>query len=328
MKGESRSNNNTKQSQQHNSNKQMIKSMKGQQVLLPALDPQQIAISYQTNNSFAEKRLEELQKIASSAASIKSFVHQHNNTHRTAPLGTTNSSSSNNNNNNNVLVPRSTNYISGTEAEFLVRQVNSNDQLSQASVLSNLEEYDVLNVHQNILYDENHHYQGNRDNITNTTIGCGGLSAEESLWSVLSDNDGMMSMVGSNRNLPYQQQQQQSNIEDHGGGLIDLSEYASRVSKIGGSNSNNTAKVDKISDVFNDKIKTLEDQIVILNKNIERKEAELSKKDDKLRKLVLEVENTRQETLKDLTKQQNKVFLIDFINLNMYYIICNENNNN
>ena len=244
------------------------------QVLLPAID--QTAISTSSliyNNSSdgigrtesAERRIEELQKIAATTASIKSYVKQQQMFARSmpvsvggkVPLGATVHPGSS-------LVVR-TSSISGSEADFLARQVTSTDESSQASVMSSLGEYDALNLE--LSSDTQKSPQ------------------EDSMWSqmmppsIYSDYSGNVSTM--NRNNKGQNNNNNNN--------------------------NNNSVIEKVSDTYKERIRLLEDQITLLGASIERKEAELQKKDDKLRKLVLEMDSARQEAVKDLLRQKNKV---------------------
>jgi flagellar capping protein FliD len=88
------------------------------------------------------------------------------------------------------------------------------------------------------------------------------------------------------------------------------SDYSDNVSTMNRNNkghNNNNSVIEKVSDTYKERIRLLEDQIALLGASIERKEAELQKKDDKLRKLVLEMDSARQEAVKDLLRQKNKV---------------------
>jgi len=242
------------------------------QVLLPAID--QTAISTSSliyNNSSdgigrtesAERRIEELQKIAATTASIKSYVKQQQMLARSmpvsvggkVPLGATVHPGSS-------LVVR-TSSISGSEADFLARQVTSTDESSQASVMSSLGEYDALNLE-----------------LSSDTQKSPQELEEDSVWS----------------------QMMHPSI---------YSDYSDNVSTMNrnnkGHNNNNNSVIEKVSDTYKERIRLLEDQIALLGASIERKEAELQKKDDKLRKLVLEMDSARQEAVKDLLRQKNKV---------------------
>ena len=242
------------------------------QVLLPAID--QTAISTSSliyNNSSdgigrtesAERRIEELQKIAATTASIKSYVKQQQMLARSmpvsvggkVPLGATVHPGSS-------LVVR-TSSISGSEADFLARQVTSTDESSQASVMSSLGEYDALNLE-----------------LSSDTQKSPQELEEDSVWS----------------------QMMPPSI---------YSDYSDNVSTMNrnnkGHNNNNNSVIEKVSDTYKERIRLLEDQIALLGASIERKEAELQKKDDKLRKLVLEMDSARQEAVKDLLRQKNKV---------------------
>ena len=245
------------------------------QVLLPAIDQTAISSSsliYGSSNDeisrtqSAERRIEELQKIAATTASIKSYVKQQQMLARSMPaggkmpLGATaiNPGSSS-------LMVRTSN-ISGSEADFLARQVTSTDESSQASVLSNLGEYDALNLELNSDVQKSPQ-----------------VLEEDSVWSqmppsIYSDYSDSVSVL-MNRN----------NNKGHN------------------NNNNSSSVIAKVSDTYKEKIRILEDQIASLDASIERKEAELQKKDDKLRKLVLEMDSARQEAAKDLLRQKNKV---------------------
>jgi len=241
------------------------------QVLLPAIDQTAISTSsliYSDGTSMtelAEKRIEELQKIAATTASIKSYVKQQQLLARSmpvggkVPLGTVHPGSS--------LMVRTSN-ISGSEADFLARQVTSTDESSQASVLNSLGEYDALNLEL-------------------------GSDAPKSPQE-LEDSDSVWSQIPPSI----------------------YSDYSESVSAMNRNKSNSV--IEKVSDTYKEKIRLLEDQIASLDVSIQRKEAELQKKDDKLRKLVLEMDSARQEATKDLLRLKNKVSEILFIH-NMRY---------
>jgi len=241
------------------------------QVLLPAID--QTAISTSSliyNNSSdgigrtesAERRIEELQKIAATTASIKSYVKQQQMLARSmpvsvggkVPLGATVHPSSS-------LVVR-TSSISGSEADFLARQVTSTDESSQASVMSSLGEYDALNLE-----------------LSSDTQKSPQELEEDSVWSQMM----------------------------HPSIYSDYSDNVSTMNRNNKGHNNNNSVIEKVSDTYKERIRLLEDQITLLGASIERKEAELQKKDDKLRKLVLEMDSARQEAVKDLLRQKNKV---------------------
>lgn len=245
------------------------------QVLLPAIDQTAISTSSLIYNSSsdgigrtesAERRIEELQKIAATTASIKSYVKQQQLLARSMPvsvggkvhlpLGAAVHPGSS-------LVVR-TSSISGSEADFLARQVTSTDESSQASVMNSLGEYDALNVE-----------------LSSDTQKSPQELEEDSVWS----------------------QMMPPSI---------YSDYSDNVSTMnrnnkGHNNNNNNSVIEKVSDTYKERIRLLEDQIASLGASIERKEAELQKKDDKLRKLVLEMDSARQEAVKDLLRQKNKV---------------------
>jgi hypothetical protein len=245
------------------------------QVLLPAID--QTAISTSSliyNNSSdgigrtesAERRIEELQKIAATTASIKSYVKQQQMLARSmpvsvggkVPLGATVHPSSS-------LVVR-TSSISGSEADFLARQVTSTDESSQASVMSSLGEYDALNLE-----------------LSSDTQKSPQELEEDSVWSQMM-HPSIYSEYSDNVSTTNRNNKGHNN-----------------------NNNNNNSVIEKVSDTYKERIRLLEDQITLLGASIERKEAELQKKDDKLRKLVLEMDSARQEAVKDLLRQKNKV---------------------
>lgn len=245
------------------------------QVLLPAIDQTAISSSsliYGSSNDeisrtqSAERRIEELQKIAATTASIKSYVKQQQMLARSMPAGGKMPLGATSINPGSSSLMVRTSNISGSEADFLARQVTSTDESSQASVLSSLGEYDALNLELNSDVQKSPQ-----------------VLEEDSVWSqmppsIYSDySDSVSVMMNRNNNKGHN------------------------------NNNNSSSVIAKVSDTYKEKIRLLEDQIASLDASIERKEAELQKKDDKLRKLVLEMDSARQEAAKDLLRQKNKV---------------------
>jgi hypothetical protein len=249
------------------------------QVLLPAIDQTAINTSSLIYNSSsdgigrtesAERRIEELQKIAATTASIKSYVKQQQLLARSmpvsvggkVPLGAAVHPGSS-------LVVR-TSSISGSEADFLARQVTSTDESSQASVMNSLGEYDALNLE-----------------LSSDTQKSPQELEEDSVWSQIMPPS-IYSDYSDNASTISRNNKAHNNNNNN-------------------KNNNNNSVIEKVSDTYKERIRLLEDQIASLDASIERKEAELQKKDDKLRKLVLEMDSARQEAVKDLLRQKNKV---------------------
>lgn len=236
----------------------------------------------------AEKRIEELHKLASTTATIKSYVQQQQ---QHAPLGQSGSFTGTSSAGAGIGLglpasrlplgsaasaavagmarPGGTaglggtapstaglrSAMSGSEADFLVRQINSATDVSQLSMFSNAEEYEAVAA-------------GLDAPSVTGGMGAGLVAGGESIWS----NDGLP----PGHNL------------SHGGGSM----------------------TEIMSGAMKEKIAGLERQIAALNNALARKEAELEKKDAKMKKLASDVDIAKRDAaseIRSLTAEVNEL---------------------
>ena len=235
----------------------------------------------------AEKRLEELQKLASTTATIKSFVQQQQQQLGSSgpylgpnsagqavglglpasrlPLGSAAAAAVAQMTRPGTFMDSaphtasaSRHAMTGSEADFLVRQINSATDVSQLSMFSNMDEYETV--------------AAGLDGGGSMTAGMGGLVAGgESIWST----DGFNAPQGLNQ-----------------------SSYQSQV----GANANVGSVAGVMNDALKEKLTQLERQVNSLNGALARKEAELDKKDVKIKKLNSEVETLRRDNANELRR--------------------------
>lgn len=234
----------------------------------------------------AERRLEELQKLASTTATIKSFVQQQQQHPLSSsgvyqgpnsaglaiglglpasrlPLGSaaaaavaqmarpgTHMSTPN--------TAASRHAMSGSEADFLVRQINSATDVSQLSMFSNMDEFESVAVGLD---------GGGVAGASAGGIGAGLVAGGDSIWST----DGF------------------------GGGLAPGLHQSSYQSYAGAG-----SVADVMSDALKEKIKNLERQVSSLSSTVARKEAELEKKDAKVKKLHSEMDALRRDKTSEM----------------------------
>lgn len=265
----------------------------------PRLDSQQAGNYYHMDQ--AERRLEELQKLASTTATIKSFVQQQqqhlgsgapypgpNSAGQAVgmglpasrlPLGSAAAAAVAQMARPGTFMgsaphtaSASRHAMSGSEADFLVRQINSATDVSQLSMFSNMDEYESV--------------AAGLDGGGSLT-GMGGLVAGgESIWST----DGF--------NAP--------------GTGLNQSSYQSQV----GVSANVGSVAGVMSDALKEKMMQLERQVTSLNTALARKETELDKKDAKIKKLNSEVETLRRDNANELRRLAAEVTILsNFFNL-------------
>lgn len=245
----------------------------------------------------AEKRIEELHKLASTTATIKSYVQQQLQAPQLqAPLGQSGSFSGVNSAGASIGLglpasrlplgsaaaaavagmarPGGTagltgltgatapstagglrSAMSGSEADFLVRQINSATDVSQLSMFSNAEEFDAVAAG----LDAGPSITGG--------MGAGLVAGGESIWS----NDGYPTMVGPS-------------LSHNGGSMAEI---------MGGA--------------MKEKIASLERQLAALNNALARKEAELEKKDVKMKKLASDVDVAKRDAASEIRKLTTEV---------------------
>lgn len=239
----------------------------------------------------AERRLEELQKLASTTATIKNFVQQQQQQQASSsgvfqgpnsaglaiglglpasrlPLGSAAAAAV-------AQMARpgthmgtpgtapSRHAMSGSEADFLVRQINSATDVSQLSMFSNIDEFESVAV-------------GLDGGIAGASAGLGAglVAGGDSVWST----DGFVGGPAAGLN--------QSSYQSYAG--------AGSVAEV-------------LSDTLKEKIANLERQVSSLNSALARKETELDKKDAKVKKLNSEVDTLRRDNANDRKKLSAEV---------------------
>jgi len=238
----------------------------------------------------AERRLEELQKLASTTATIKNFVQQQQQQVSSSgvfqgpnsaglaiglglpasrlPLGSAAAAAV-------AQMARpgthmgtpgtapSRHAMSGSEADFLVRQINSATDVSQLSMFSNIDEFESVAV-------------GLDGGIAGASAGMGAglVAGGDSVWST----DGFVGGPAPGLN--------QSSYQSYAG--------AGSVAEV-------------LSDTLKEKIANLERQVSSLNSALARKEAELDKKDAKVKKLNSEVDTLRRDNANEMRNQSAEV---------------------
>ena len=257
-----------------NANRQQMGLGLGSQQL-PALDSLELA----------ERRLEELQKLASTTASIKSYVQQQNG--QTTPLQAAGKL-------HPVAPPAGLHHsqsatamrrpvggggglggsMSGTEADFLVRQINTAD-VSQLSLFSNADEFESIAAGLDAGAMRGAHPSAQAAAASDSKMAAaaaeiGGLAfgGSESAWS--------------------------ANSTTATGGMADKRESGRYL-------------VHKMGDALKDRIGALEAQIRSLTAAVQRKESELEKKDQKIRRLNADLENQRKDAVAELQQLKAQV---------------------
>lgn len=249
----------------------------------PRLDPHLQQAGHYNHMDLAEKRLEELQKLASTTATIKSFVQQQQQLGGSAyqgpnsagqavglglpasrlPLGSAAAAAVAQMARPGTFMDSaphtasaSRQAMSGSEADFLVRQINSATDVSQLSMFSNMDEYESV--------------AAGLDGGGSVAAGVGLVAGGESIWSTDGFNPPGMGL-------------NQSSYQSHTG-----------------LNPNPGSVAGVMSDALKEKISQLERQVNSLNSALARKEAELDKKDVKIKKLNAETDTLRRDNVNEL----------------------------
>ena len=281
-----------------------LPSLHRQAEISPRMDPKQAGNFYHMDQ--AEKRLEELQKLASTTATIKSFVQQQqqqlgnsgpylgpNSAGQAVglglpasrlPLGSAAAAAVAQMARPGTFMDSaphtasaSRHAMTGSEADFLVRQINSATDVSQLSMFSNMDEYETV--------------AAGLDGGGSMTAGMGGLVAGgESIWST----DG----------FPAPSQG------------LNQSSYQSQV----GANANVGSVAGVMNDALKEKMTQLERQVNSLNGALARKEAELDKKDVKIKKLNSEVETLRRDNANELRRLTAEVPFCTYFSARTIYL--------
>ncbi len=193
--------------------------------------------------------------------------------------------------------------MSGTEAEFLMRQINSAADLSQLSLLTNPDEFDAVSMGMGGGIPPPHTLNGSAGNVngghgmSNATLPIlGGPSSRTVSPGTGLSNKAVLPLPRSAGQTDAQGQAKglgQTNAPSAGQGEPQQQVFA-----------NPTAVV---TEALKGKIQSLERQIVSLNAIIQKKESELDKRDNKVKNLQVEVERVKLESMNELKRQQSEV---------------------
>ena len=245
-----------------------------------------------------ERHIEELQKRASAAAAVKSIVQQQQQQQSVGlnRIGTANLAADRTPLGSATgppaafgSVPSTRQAMSGSEAEFLVRQIHSATDLSQLSMFSNADDF--------------HSLAAGLDGGSMTGGSAAGLVAGgESIWSA----DGLPPSNDPTTSWKKQTGQNNNKLQGNGGGSM----------------------ADVMSGALKEKLADLERQVAHLNTLLARKEAELEKKDAKMKKLASEMDIMKRDSASDMRRltaevRNNFIYIVVVVVVVYMYGISN-----